>query len=153
VDQRKFFLSYLPGILEIFFLKWANPSLYLSIASTDILIKPSLMSKRGKEIFYLSSKAECVTFFWLDIVSEGSDHFLLCSGSHSPGCPIHIKEEFSASALRHSQNSCKFQVNTYILPLFFMWHFLQQHLKFLLIFFHMICMSQWDRRKIISILE
>jgi len=55
----------------------ANPSLYLSIAFTDILIKPSLMSKRGKQIFYLSSKAGCVTFFWLDVVSEGSDHFFI----------------------------------------------------------------------------
>ena len=62
-------------LLENVCFKWANPSHYLSIAFTDILIKPSLMCKRGKQIFDLSSKAGCATFFWLYVLSEGSDHF------------------------------------------------------------------------------
>jgi hypothetical protein len=55
---------------------------------------------------------------------KGVTIFLLCSGSPSPSCPIHIKEEFSVSALRHSQHCCKFQVSICILPLFFIWLFL-----------------------------
>ena len=141
-------------LLENFYLKWANPLHFTAIAFTDILMKPSLMCKRGKQIFDLSSKAGCAIFLWLDIVSEGSDHFFYCvvavprqavqftlkKGLVYPLCStVSVAVSFRAAHIFYRCFSCG--------------SFFYQHLKFLLIFFHMICMSQWDRKKLISIVE
>jgi hypothetical protein len=50
-------------ILGNFCLEKAKALLYLSIAFTDIFIKPSFMCNGGKQIFAFSSKAGCATFF------------------------------------------------------------------------------------------
>jgi penicillin-binding protein-related factor A (putative recombinase) len=61
--------------------------------------------------------------------------------------------EFSVSTLLHHQHCHSFYVRKYIPPVFFIAYFLQQNLKVLVRFFHVNCMSQWDRRELISIVE
>jgi hypothetical protein len=61
--------------------------------------------------------------------------------------------EFSVSALQHSQHCCAVEVSAYILTLFFIAPCLQQNMEVLLRFFHVNCLSQWYRRKLISIVN
>jgi hypothetical protein len=55
--------------------------------------------------------------------------------------------EFSLSALQHSEHCCNFQVNIFIA------YFFQQNLEDLIHFFHVNCLSEWDSRELISIVE
>jgi hypothetical protein len=99
--------------LGTFCLKQTNPSLYLPIAFTNIFIKPSLICSRCIQIFYLSAKAGCATFFWPGDVSEWSGHFLFYGGSPSLGCPIHT-ENSRLACIRLAALSASLTLGRYI---------------------------------------
>ena len=63
------------------------------------------MCSGGKQIFDLSPKAECATFFLPGVVSEQSGHFFFNSVEVAPrsAVPFTLKAaEFSVSVLQHS---------------------------------------------------
>jgi hypothetical protein len=66
----------------------------------------SLICSGGKQILYLPTKAECATFFWPSVVSEGNGHFLnSVVAVPRLADPFILKAaEFSVSALQPSQD-------------------------------------------------
>ena len=126
---------------------------YLSIAFTDILIKPSLICKAANRLLPCLLTQNVPHSSYLVLFLNGVAIFFQSVVAVAPSAvPFTSKAvQFIVSTLQHSQNCYNLYVSTHIPPVFFVAYFLQQNLKVRLRFFHVNCMSHSDRRELISL--
>ena len=154
MDQRKFLLTYCPHLFwEIV------ASNRQTLRFIYALLSHIFLSNRA----WYALEANRLTCPLKRDVPRSSDLVLFLNGVAifysvlafpRSAVPVTLKTAgYRVSTFQHSHHCSNVRVSTYNPPEFCLGYFYQQNLKVLLRVFHVKCISQWDRREMISIVE